>query len=77
MQTIGAKCKISFIESPDFTENRYISFGQYDEENNCDEFGIPDDDIFYYSFEGEKELKTLMDDNDTDFKILSYELLTQ
>jgi hypothetical protein len=77
MQTVGAQCKVAFIESPNYTHTRYISFGQYDEEKNCDEFGISDDDIFFYAFEGEKQLKQLMNDSDMDFKVLSYELLTR
>lgn len=56
-------------------DTAYFSFGQYDEERDTDEFGVPDDRIFYYVFGGEDGLKGMMGaDMQRDFRIIKYEL---
>lgn len=72
-QAIGATCAVQFDDGMT-VEGYYFSFGQYDEENDADSYGIPDGSIFYYCFEGEEELKALKDNHAGDFRVLSYEL---
>lgn len=76
-QPIGATCTIQWIESmdhsPDLSYERYLSFGEYDEEQNADEFGVPDDDIFFYC-SGVDELEDLKVDCDLDFIVIDYKL---
>ncbi len=74
----GANCKIRyFSDSPRATSEVFISFGEYDEENDTDAHGRPDDTIFYY-VDDEAELITLMDKNNGgDFIVLRYELETE
>lgn len=76
---IGALCNIAWVDTFDRPFERYISFGQYDEdeEDDTDEFGIPDTDIFFYAFEGEEQLKKLMSATHTteEFIVLGYELV--
>jgi hypothetical protein len=73
----GAKCKVSLKNNLNFPFDCYISFGQFLEDSNTDEFGINDDDIFYYAFGGLEELKTLKNpENDTDFIVNSYILVS-
>ena len=33
----------------DEPENQYISFGEWDEQDDEDDFGVPDSAIFYYA----------------------------
>lgn len=76
MKPIGANCEIIPYRGADYTMSAYISFGQYDEERDCDSFGIPDSKIFFYA-EGEEGLKslTLIDiSNPDDFAVIDYEL---
>lgn len=55
----------------------YFSFGQYDEANEADTFGVWDETIFFYAT-GENELKEMMKESFTrDFVILDYELVSQ
>lgn len=60
-------------------ESCYFSFGQYDEEKNEDEFGYPDDYIFYYCPMGEVEMAELTydatHDTGSDFWVVEYELV--
>lgn len=59
---------------------RYISFGQHDgTDEDVDEFGISDNQIFFYAHEGEEQLKRLMsrDCDSEDFRVVSYELVWQ
>ena len=60
-------------------ESCYFSFGQYDEEKNEDEFGYPDDYIFYYCPRGEVEMAELTydatHDTGSDFWVVEYELV--
>jgi len=46
---IGATVTIQWVDSPEEnTFEEYISFGQYDEDNEDDGLGVPDLVIFYY-----------------------------
>lgn len=44
----GMVCRIRFFGDPNKYPPVYISFGDYDEENDRDTFGVPDYGIFYY-----------------------------
>ena len=78
---IGAYCNIEFDDG-DQVDGYYISFSDvpdmdaYDNEDAVkDQYGVPDNRIFYYIPEGEARLIELSkDDLNNDFKILSYEL---
>ena len=72
---IGAECFISWKDNPEKDYGSvYISFGEYDEENDCDTHGRPDDTVFFY-VENEYELiEKMIKNNGEDFIVLSYEL---
>ena len=44
---IGVHAVIKYHDSDELFDC-YMSFGEYDEEGECDSFGIPDGNIFYY-----------------------------
>lgn len=50
-EPIGFEGTIVWEDSPDGQEYLYISFGEYDDENDaeCDSFGINDESIFFYA----------------------------
>lgn len=72
---IGAQVSIKWLDQLDFEpiDGAHISFGEYDEDNETDSFGIPDECILYYA-SGEDELKRLMDADKTpaDFIVVDY-----
>jgi hypothetical protein len=72
MKVIGAWAEIEYIPEGDRI-SAYFSFGEYDEEKECDSFGIDDNKIFYYCDMDELEMTQLMK-SQSDFKVLSYEL---
>ena len=80
---IGAYATIQYTDEANPIENYYFSFGDagFDYENDegqdwgNDSYGMPDWDIFYYCNGGEEELKSLMLDGASDFKVLSYKLI--
>lgn len=79
-QSRGAWVNLEFDDGAR-VDGYYISFGTYrdDDEHEdgviVDNFGVPDDKIFYYCPGGEEELKELMEPNKWhDFRVLSYEL---
>jgi len=80
---IGAYATIQYRDEANPIENYYFSFGDagFDYENDegqdwgNDSHGVPDTHIFYYCNGGEEELKSLMLDGASDFKVLSYELI--
>jgi hypothetical protein len=77
-QPIGAHVCIKWLDQlhlPHAIEGAYVLLGEYDEENETDSFGTPDESILYYA-NGIDELKQLMDADKTpsDFVITSYEL---
>lgn len=76
---IGAVCQIRFLDENQSRGDRYISFGQCNEETEVDEYGVSDNDIFFYAFEGESQLKKLMGEEDAieEFVVLSYYLKYQ
>lgn len=74
----GATCKVRMSGETEIVE-RYFSFGQYDESKETDTFGRDDQTIFYNAFEGEAELKTMIENHAKgldvlDFDLISYEL---
>jgi|GEM_PF-2696475 hypothetical protein len=72
--SIGAQCKLVFKNDPESILDRYISFGQHNETTDKDQFGINDEDIFFYAHEGEGQLKALMQDSNEEFIVKSYTL---
>jgi hypothetical protein len=77
-QPIGAYATVMWLDNygvpEDGTEysNVYFSFGEYNEENDCDSYGVPDDRIFYYAFDAHDLNK--LKDSTYDFKVIDYEL---
>ena len=75
LETIGARC---VIEWGDKTEEVYISLGEYDEPRECDTFGVPDEQVFYYAHPVEFQRYTITDEWHADgWRIVSYEWVTQ
>jgi hypothetical protein len=77
-QPIGAYATVMWLdadgEPEDGTEysNVYFSFGEYNEEKDCDSYGVPDDVIFYYAYDAHDLNK--LKDSTYDFKVIDYEL---
>lgn len=72
--TIGAQCNIVFKDDPESILDRYISFGQHNVNTNQDQFGVDDNEIFFYAHEGEEQLKALMQASEEEFIVKSYKL---
>jgi hypothetical protein len=72
-KAIGATATIRYIGEKEPIEGVYFSFGEYDEDNNVDSYGINDLYIFFYC-EGEEDMKSYMKRGAEDFIVLSYEL---
>jgi hypothetical protein len=54
--------------------DRYISFSTYNEETECDGFGVPDEEIFYYADKQEFDrLTTPSEYHEDGWEIVSYE----
>jgi hypothetical protein len=53
----------------------YVSFGRFLEDLNEDEFGIPDERILYYFWDGHLGLDRYIARPDNDFVILDYDLV--
>lgn len=74
---IGANCLIRYTDLQDEAKV-YISFSKVIEdrngENDLDDFGIPDNQIFYYAEDGEAELIQLMNSVAGDFVVLKYDI---
>ena len=77
-QPIGAYATVMWLDSygnfEDGTEysNVYFSFGEYDEEKECDSYGVSDNRIFYY-VDDAHDLDKLKEST-YDFKVIDYEL---
>jgi hypothetical protein len=75
---IGAYATVMWLDADDNPEDGteyssvYFSFGQYDEEKDCDSHGVPDDVIFYYAYDAHDLNK--LKDSTYDFKVIDYEL---
>lgn len=69
---IGAWATVQFNDET-LTKDVYVSFGEYDEVNNVDSYGVDDDSIYYY-FENVKELVE-WDASINDFAVLEYEFV--
>jgi hypothetical protein len=48
-KVIGVDAIVVWLGSEDEPENQYISFSEWDEKDDEDGYGVPDDAIFYYS----------------------------
>jgi len=71
---VGAVVKMRWFGTEEIVTN-YVSFGQYDEDKDMDSFGVPDDEIVYYCFGGEDELKAMIGSTDHSFEIYDYEVV--
>lgn len=71
---IGAYATITFLDDYQEPSRVYVSFGQYNEKADKDSYGINDSDIFYYCYEGEEGIKSLMEEGAEDFIVLDYKL---
>ena len=69
---IGAWATVQFNDET-LTKDVYVSFGEYDEVNNVDSYGVDDDSIYYY-FENVKELVE-WDASVNEFAILGHEFV--
>jgi hypothetical protein len=87
-ETIGARCVIEWhkyeytdertLVATRETMERYFSLGEYDEPRNCDTFGVPDEQVFYYTDRVEFQELTETDRWHHDgWRIVSYEWVTQ
>ena len=72
-QPIGAYAVIQWLDTGEEVDGYYFSFGEYDDDSDCDSFGVADDNIFFYC-DGEHALKSYMTAGKEDFVVLSYEL---
>lgn len=70
---IGANVKYVWPDDEAVWES-YISFGQYIEGLEEDSYGIPDDDILFYT-EDEAYLQRMQTAGVEDFTVLAYELV--
>ena len=61
---IGAVCQVRFLDEKLPRGDRYFSFGQYNEKDDVDEYGVSDNDIFFYAHEGESQIKKFMIEED-------------
>lgn len=50
---IGIDATIIWLGEEDEPANRYISFGEWDEKDDDDTYGVPDSAIFFYSIPDE------------------------
>lgn len=73
-QLIGVHASMFWHSEPSKILERYFSFGQYDQENDRDTFGVHDHNIFFYAHEGEKQIKKMMEKepNGFEFTVMSY-----
>jgi hypothetical protein len=69
----GADITLRFGDEVARDMYRYASFGQYIEDDDCDSYGISDNEIFFY-FESEDELKEYMKTG-REFLITEYNLV--
>ena len=72
-QLTGAWASVCYCDGTEPMEV-YISFGDYNEATNRDNFGVSDNRIFFYAT-GESELVEMMKERDgDDFVVLKYAL---
>lgn len=56
-------------------ETGYFSFGQWNDDDNTDSYGVEDDAIFFYAHEGEPQLKKLATGFTDGFNVGGYDLV--
>ena len=67
---IGAWCDIEWQD--DLAQGfKYISFGEYNEQTDCDNYGIDDEAILFYC--PESEFLKLVETGSGDFKITHFD----
>lgn len=72
MHAIGADVVYIWEDEPSQQLQGYISFGDWVDDAEVDEFGVNDLEIFFFS--SEAELPVLMKENNgSDFRVLSFE----
>lgn len=72
-QPIGAWTTVEWHDGG--RETAYISFGQWNEDDNTDSYGVEDDAIFFYAHEGERQLNKLLTGYIDGFNVDGYELV--
>ena len=70
---IGALVTLQWTDTKETIE-RYFSFGQWNDDDNEDEYGVPDDAIFFYAFEGEPQLEKMQFSPEHDFLVVKWVL---
>lgn len=76
-EMIGGWATVRYLDEVEPLGNVYFSFGQYDEANESDTFGVWDETIFFYAT-GENELKEMMEESELrDFVVLDYTLVSE
>jgi len=77
-EMIGGWATVRYLDEKEpLSRDVYFSFGQYDETNESDTFGVWDETIFFYAT-GENELKEMMEENLLrDFVVLDYRLVSE
>ena len=48
-KVIGIEARVVWLGAEDEVENQYISFGEWDEKDDEDTYGVLDSAIFYYA----------------------------
>ena len=67
---IGAWCEIEWLD--DLAKGfRYISFGEFNEETGCDNYGVIDDAILFYC--PESEFLKLVETGNGEFRITHFD----
>ena len=75
-QVIGANAKVKWLDTGEVVD-RYFSFGDIKDDAECDEYGIPDTEVFFYCG-SEQEFEALQsEESGEDFVVLEYELVVR
>lgn len=75
MEPIGAWAMVEW-KNDGVCSTYYFSFGEWDEDENVDTFGVHDENIFFYA-DGAGSMQALTDwANGEDFVVIDYELVT-
>lgn len=68
-QVIGARADVRWLDSGEVV-NRYFSWGDCPGESTHDEFGVPDDEIFFYVGDTQGFEDLFFEDSGEDFVVL-------
>lgn len=72
IEPIGVRATIRWSDTGEELEV-YFSFGEYDEETDCDTFGVPDSEIFFYCTD-EEEVQSFMIGDEEHCTLIGYEI---